>query len=98
MNCLECRGACCEQLILPAPSPFGETADSFDFLAARGDVLKESVILDCRCPHLEPDGRCSCYDVRPRFCRDYKAGGPACLAAVRRRRTPEQLRRIKGEA
>jgi Fe-S-cluster containining protein len=98
MNCLECKGACCEQLVLPVPSPIGKTGDAFDFLAARGDLKGKGVVLEQRCARLTEEGQCSIYGFRPRFCKDYKAGGPACLAAVARRRLPEHYAEIRTAA
>lgn len=95
MNCLECRGACCEQLILP----LGPNRTVFEFMRARGQVKHSHglniVILDCRCPKLDEEGLCSIYEQRPVHCRAYKAGGAACIEAVRRNRTKAQFSRIR---
>ena len=98
MKCSECRGACCEQLILPVANDQA----TLDFLAVRGQVLLDNraapgVRLECPCPKLTDEGRCGIYELRPVICSTYKAGGPACLEAVRRRRPPEDFRRIREE-
>ena len=50
---------------------------------------------DCRCRMLTIAGACSIYAERPTVCRDYVAGGAACLDTLRRRRTPEHYARIR---
>jgi Fe-S-cluster containining protein len=97
MNCLECKGACCEQLIVPAP----KDRAAMDFFRARGTAVRGPkrdwvrVILECRCPKLGEDGLCTIYEDRPLICAEYRAGGPACIAAARSRRTPEEYERIE---
>lgn len=87
MKCLECLGACCEEITV--------TASYVDFpkaareCPARQEEVSSNVYaLDCRCPKLTVGGRCSVYDDRPIVCAVMPAGGPDCLGAVRRRRTP----------
>jgi Fe-S-cluster containining protein len=92
VNCLECRGACCEQLVLPLPKDH----TGREFFLARGFSTGTAVILSCRCPQLTIDaGTCSIYERRPLICSEYKAGGAACLDAVRLRRSPANFQRIR---
>ncbi len=99
MNCLECHGACCEQLALPAP----KDRTTLEFLRTRGIGERGPnrrwvrIFLECRCPKLTDDGRCGIYGTRPLLCAEYRVGGVACLSAVRRRRTPEDFQRIREE-
>ena len=99
MKCSECHGACCEQIVFPAPSDRASLA----FLLARGEGERGPkkqwvrIVLDTRCPKLTDDGRCGIYESRPLICAEYEPGGTACLAAVRRRRTPEDFQRIREE-
>ncbi len=95
MKCLECKGACCEMLVVP----FFPNAVALEYWGARGQLLREedetSVALDTRCPKLTRVGRCSIYENRPKICADFKVGGSGCLEAVKMRRTPEEYQRIR---
>jgi Fe-S-cluster containining protein len=101
MNCLVCRGACCEELIV-TPSTDGGDATNFprafaEFLSVRGVPLDNGgYAVAARCPQLTNAGLCSCYEDRPMVCELFPAGGPECLAALQRRRTPEERERISG--
>ena len=87
-DCLRCRGACCEELILPA----SRDRSTNDFLQARGHGRRgpnrkwRNFTLEQRCASLSEDGMCSIYENRPLICAEYAPGGPACADAVRRRR------------
>ena len=81
--CDICRGACCETLV----TPLSQDDRVNEWLAARGEVCEKFVRLECRCKHLDPDGRCRIYRTRPQLCRDYPVGSPACIEAIRHRRS-----------
>lgn len=100
-DCMVCRGACCETLLLPGSLGLDE-----EWAAARG--LKRfiangyytsipAIEAPCPCPKLSPMGACSIYETRPQVCRAYPVGGPSCLGAITRRRTPEKAREILGD-
>lgn len=97
MNCLECGGACCEDVVLPA----SRDRATNDWLHARGEGVRGldkkwvRFRIESRCPELTNLGECERYADRPLLCAEYKAGGPACLEALRERRTSEQIERIK---
>lgn len=84
--CDECKGACCEGIIMP---PYDD--DDLDrWLSFHGTVLPNgSLHLNCPCKHLSSGGRCSIYETRPALCREYKVDGPAC------RRTREMKKKLK---
>ncbi len=103
MNCLECKGACCEWLGVHVPA-FAGLGGTVEFLRARGQVDEVSaaldpvfVVLECRCPKLTDEGLCGIYDTRPMVCVDFEPGCPDCLRSVRARRTPEEYQRIRDE-
>ena len=98
MNCLQCRGACCEDLVFPVT---GLSQGTFQLLKLRGDVVRlaeqhEGIAIPAPCKHLSDKGRCRIYHDRPTVCRVYAAGGPACIETLRRRRTPEEYVVIRG--
>lgn len=98
MNCLQCRGACCEDLVFPVK---GLAKPTFDLLRLRGQVVRltedmEGVAIPSVCHHLSDAGRCRIYHDRPGVCRMYRAGGQACIETLRRRRTPEDYILIRG--
>ena len=95
VKCLECRGACCESLVLRAEN--GEQGAWLRVFAAR-PLPDAEVEFEVRCSRLAACGRCGIYDERPAICRDFAPGGAACLDVVRRRRTPEQYQLIRDEA
>ncbi len=77
--CKACGGACCSSLVmsLPVDGP----ADLVQWLTLRGKREANSVRLNVPCSALE-DGKCSIHLMRPQNCRDYKVGGPQCIAAI----------------
>ena len=85
---------------MPLPAEIPPHTD--EYFQARGELLQKEgrtlVILPSRCPQLAVDGLCTIYDWRPHFCRVYKPGDPACLAAVKRQRTPEDFQRIREDS
>jgi Fe-S-cluster containining protein len=70
--------------------------DSSRWLSLHGTEVGDQLEFECRCTKLTPAGRCSIYETRPVVCQVYVAGGPECLATIRRRRTPEQAKQILG--
>lgn len=100
MNCLVCRGACCEFLVLAIGTP---TPRVFEFAEARRlPILRvvgplALVEIDHRCPELTAEGRCAIYheDRRPEVCIEAQPGGTACLQALRRQRTPPEIEAIR---
>jgi len=91
MDCLKC-GACCEEFAMPYAKP--ET-DEERWLIFHAKVIDGWMHFDAKCTKLTAEGRCSCYDHRPKVCKDYQPGCPECLAVVARRRTPDQIEAIK---
>lgn len=100
MNCLECRGACCEDLAWPVKGLSEATAELLRVRSGQGEVTLvpgvRAIVVPCACAHLEASGRCGIYETRPQVCRLYVPGGDACLEVLKRRRTPEQIKRIRG--
>ncbi len=100
MNCLECRGACCEDILIPVERRLIDD-DALDWLETRGRPVYRNGTLaayafEARCPLLTTKGLCHIYEARPAICRRYEPGGPDCLETLKRRRTPEQRARIAG--
>jgi Fe-S-cluster containining protein len=101
MNCLACKGACCESFSLPASValPKGTDVVQIDlnrWLALHATNDGESLTFECRCTRLGKDGRCMIHETRPVVCRTYLAGGIGCLAAVATRRSAKQYQLIRG--
>lgn len=95
MDCLKCRGACCETFWLrlgdvPAPS-----ADVRRWVLLHGKTSAGFVEFTCWCRELTDEGLCRIYDERPAVCRDARPGAADCLEAVRARRTPAEYREIR---
>lgn len=110
MNCEACRGACCEEMVLPQRQLEAAMtdADSLRWLELRGtrvayelipgvDVAGAGVRFECRCTELTEAGRCAIYDDRPLACAIFPPGGRACLDVVRRRRTAADYELIRDE-
>lgn len=86
--CAQCKGACCETLVVPIES--FASPDSFDTLrwaSLRGTVKNRRLRVEARCSALSECGACTIHATRPQPCRDYAVGSPGCLDAVRTRRT-----------
>ena len=99
-SCAICRGACCERFLVPGRVlPLHRPLD-LAYFQARGTIeegdLGTNLVLESRCPKLTPQGCCSIYEERPDTCRQYPRGGPACMVAIRARRTPEEQAAILG--
>lgn len=94
MNCMTCRGACCEEMHLPDS---GERDDSSRWFALHGytDLRPGYLVLNVRCVALDPRGLCSIYEKRPDVCKRFVAGSYPCLEVVRRRRAPEEYALIR---
>ena len=74
--CETCWGCCCKTMII-APVCQNE----MDFLVdTRGVKIPGGVLIPCRCRYLGDDSRCTVYNHRPKVCKDYAPGGPACIA------------------
>lgn len=98
MKCEVCRGACCETFSLPINGNVPLAGDVIQgdvnrWVALHATVTATGLEFECRCTQLGNDGRCRIYESRPVMCRTYKAGGPDCLEAVKKRRT--RLEHIK---
>jgi len=98
-NCLECRGACCEEFEIPH-DPDAPADDVSRWFALHGRPVARGPFkylrFECSCTKLE-NGLCSIYSTRPQACADFVAGGATCVEIVRRRRSPEQVARILKE-
>lgn len=88
MNCLVCRGACCEVSIDPTIDPGMLTR----FIERRWIRLRT---VTGRCSKLSSEGRCTIHLTRPLICRVYQAGSAACLDVVHTRRCAEEYRLIR---
>lgn len=100
-DCMVCRGACCETILLPATlqldEEWAEARGIRRFTVTRDFGGLDCIEVPCACPKLSPMGACSIYDRRPTLCADFTVGGVACLSAIGRRRTPEKQREILGD-
>jgi Fe-S-cluster containining protein len=103
VNCLVCRGACCEELIV---SPSALSADGLafpgalrEFLTARStaELPGPAFVIGARCPQLTFEGLCGCHDEKPLACALFPAGGDECLGAIRRRRSSTAYAFIREE-
>lgn len=88
MNCQKCRGACCEEFNLGILEFRAMNQDHRRWLELHSELGITSMTFECRCKVLNKDGLCGIYPNRPKICSNYPAGGPDCLAVVKRRRTP----------
>lgn len=106
MKCSECRGACCEEVIIPRCAVTMPDDDAVRWFELRGEYAPLELLegielpeaglrLEVPCTKLTEDGRCGIYEERPNVCAAYEAGGADCLDTVRRRRTPEDYQRIR---
>jgi len=78
-KCDECRGACCELLIMRV----GNSAH-WELLLARGIVVHgEEAFVPSRCRHLTADGLCEIQETKPEPCRNAGVGARVCQACVR---------------
>ena len=101
MNCLRCGGACCEEFQIPVGTVFPTRDDPvgldiYRWVTFHATTSEFQLLFDCRCTKLI-NGQCSTYEDRPNVCREYVAGGPHCLATVRRRRNQFEYKRIREE-
>ncbi len=94
MNCEQCRGACCETIIIPLSA---HDDDTNRWALLHGRRVGGQVALNCKCSALTEGGRCSIYADRPNMCRTYQEGAPYCLESVRALRTPEEYARIRDD-
>ena len=105
MKCDECGGACCESFEVPLTDIQPPGQDELRWVLLHGRNMKRagehgnysSVVFDCRCTALQPDGKCGVYFDRPELCRAMPAGGEECLEHVKARRTPDEYARIRDD-
>lgn len=101
VSCLACRGACCEEFLLPrVPGPKDDASHWLSLHSTAVQVPSQGLSLkfECRCTKLSEAGRCTIYETRPSICRRFEAGGAACLETIRRRRSEaEQALIIESE-
>ena len=78
------------------PLPPGVTPQQKRYLSMRGTVSYDRtyVRLDSRCPNLSDEGYCDVWTTRPQVCNDYPVGGPGCIAAIQKHRSPPQQSKI----
>ena len=98
-DCIECGGACCEDLVFPVD---GLAVATRELLRVRANLVMigqfhRGFAIESRCPKLDADGLCSIYPTRPLACVAYVPGGEACVATLKRRRTGEQRAKIWGK-
>lgn len=91
MNCVECRGACCE-----IPVERDELIRSLRSRDPHSRIWASLRANGGRCVKLNEHGLCSIHETKPLVCAIYPAGGDDCLKVVRTMRTPEQYARIRG--
>ena len=75
-DCAKCGGLCCKGI---AGQVQGEDTYFLDWAKTRGDIIDGVWYIDAPCKHFV-QCRCAIYNTRPKVCRDYKVGGPDCLA------------------
>lgn len=100
MNCLTCKGACCESFSVELPKLiFGEARTWVEHHATKIEEGENTSVLslECRCTKLTKDGLCSIYDDRPLICEFFIAGSKDCLDTVKARRTKEEFLAIREE-
>lgn len=101
MNCMVCRGACCETFSMEVRMlPF--MRDAQNWLEAHAFKIDRTTEIprlhfDCRCTKLTNDGLCSIWEDRPMVCELFIAGSKQCLGAVKDRRTSKEYQFIRGE-
>ncbi len=95
--CFRCRGACCEEFILPLDAiEVRRDADAKRWFQLHGSLLiGPRIHFECKCTQLTDEGKCSIYETRPDVCKVLEPGSEACLNVVRRRRTEVEYEYIK---
>lgn len=105
MRCEACRGACCEEVLIPRVMFAAPNDDVRRWFELRGSIVPHELLegielpeaglrLEVPCGALE-DGLCSIYEDRPDVCREFAPGGRHCLETVRRRRSPADYQLIR---
>lgn len=89
--CELCAGACCETVVFPLP--VDPPPDTVRWLGYHGEIRNRTIRVDAPCSKLD-GGKCSIWSMRPQPCRDYEVGSPACKAAVKARRAPDEQQAI----
>ena len=80
MTCEECKGACCESMVIGLRGFSSEQQKYFEY---HGELTDKGVRLLTKCKHLI-NGKCNIYPMRPQICRDYKEGSESCKEAIKR--------------
>lgn len=92
--CAECKGACCETLLMPIDPSF-MSSPVRKYLRTRGEFEGDYMIrLNCQCRFLDDKGQCGIYSGRPDVCRTATVGGAMCRAAIKANRTIPQRKAI----
>jgi len=97
VKCDKCHGACCESLHLRLEGTAARMEWLAAFAARQLPGPGAMVELEVRCSQLTAKGRCGIYEERPTICRNYVAGGEACLDVVKRRRTAYEYQQIRDD-
>ena len=82
--CFECRGACCESIIIdfgPSLSEEGKEYMNVRAEVERLDGNKTGYRVRNQCPKLV-NGLCSIHETKPKICKDGAIGSQWCLNAV----------------
>jgi hypothetical protein len=91
MTCLECRGACCEDLTTPRGPRWTWAPWTRAWLKARGldpATCPTGTHLGLSCPELDSAGKCQIQDRKPLVCKAFREGGKLCLETQKKRRNP----------
>jgi Fe-S-cluster containining protein len=97
MKCLECHGACCEDLGLEI-NPQTIPTHVLEWIKHHASRIEDQLLIfEVRCTKLTSDGLCSIYEDRPLICATFPPGSEACLNTVKRRRTIEDYQRIRDQ-
>lgn len=94
MNCLVCRGACCESFTILKADVNIKHGDENSWFLLHAVEEEEALTFECRCTKLTKEGLCGIYETRPIMCRTFVPGSRDCIDTVKRRRTPEQFLKI----
>lgn len=99
MNCLVCRGACCEEIFI-RPEDFSvPNLAVWEWWMIRTKEIEGQFVIESRCPVLSECGLCEVHGTsrQPSLCQEMRAGGPECISAVKRRRTALEYQKIRDD-
>jgi Fe-S-cluster containining protein len=97
MNCIRCRGACCELIHVDA-SHCGFPKVAVEQFEMRGTHIKGMIYaMVAPCPKMTSEGLCGVQDEKPLACAIMPVGGEDCFSSVKLRRTPEEYAVIRDE-